>query len=94
MAWATEEASFDSWRGKATFLFLKASRRVLEPTNLTIQYVSRAVSPGIKLPENDVDHLQVSSAEIKNGCSYTVTPLCVFMACMGTALPLLRQRVV
>jgi hypothetical protein len=52
----------------------------LVPTQPLIQWVSVAISPGIKRPGREADHSPPSSAEVKNACSYTSTPPYVFMA--------------
>ena len=56
---------FDSRRGKRFFLFSKTSR-------LAVRFV-----PRMKWPGREVDYSLLSSAEIKNGWSYTsVSPIC------------------
>jgi hypothetical protein len=54
-----------SGRGKI-FLFSAASRPDLGPTQLPIQWVPGALSPGLKQPGREADHSHPSSAEVKN----------------------------
>jgi len=53
-------------------------------TQPPIQWIMSAFSPGVKLPCYEAEHLVLSSAEVKNGLSYTFIPLCVYMAYIGT----------
>jgi hypothetical protein len=39
-----------------------------------------ALSPGVKRPEREADHLPPTSAEVKKTWVYTATPLYAFMA--------------
>jgi hypothetical protein len=55
----------DSRRGLGIFLFTTASRTALGPTQLPIQWVSRALSLGVKRPGREADHLPPSIAEVK-----------------------------
>jgi hypothetical protein len=55
------------------------------PTKPPIQWVSRALSLGVKRPGREADHSPPSSAEVKNAWSYTSTPQYVFMVwCLVT----------
>jgi hypothetical protein len=56
------------------FHFTSASRTALEPTQPPIQWVSGALSLGVKRPGREADHSPPSSAEVKNAWSYTSTP--------------------
>jgi hypothetical protein len=47
------------------FLFTTASRTSMGPTQPTIQWVSGALSLGLKRPEREADHLSPSSAKVK-----------------------------
>jgi hypothetical protein len=47
------------------FLFTTASRTTLGPTQPPSQWVTRALSLGIKRPEREVGHSPPSSAEVK-----------------------------
>ena len=49
----------------------KASRSVLHRTPRHIQWVPAVLDA--RRPGGEVDHLRVSSAEVKNECSYTST---------------------
>jgi hypothetical protein len=60
-----EVLGFDSRRRLGIFLFTTASRTVLEPTQPPIQWVSGAVSLGVKRPGREADHSPPSSAEVK-----------------------------
>jgi hypothetical protein len=55
--------------GGKKFLFSKTSRRILGPTQHPIQWV-----PWVKGQGRDADHSPLSSAEGKNGWSYTSAP--------------------
>jgi hypothetical protein len=70
---------FDSRRGLGIFLFATASRTALGPTQPPIRWVLGILSPGIKRPGREADHLSPTSAEVKNTWSYTSTPQYVFM---------------
>jgi hypothetical protein len=61
-------------RGWEIFLLTTASRLVLGPTKPPIQWVSGALSLGVKRPVPEADHSPPSSAEVKNAWSYTSTP--------------------
>jgi hypothetical protein len=50
------------------------------PTQPPIQWVSEAVSSGIKRPGREADHSPPTSAEVKKTWIYTFTPPHVFMA--------------
>jgi len=62
-------------------LFATASKPALGITQTLIQWVSggRGLSLGVKWPGRETDHSPPSTAEIKNGRSYTSTPLQAFM---------------
>jgi hypothetical protein len=62
------------------FLLSTSSRPVLGPTQLPIQWVPRALSPGVKWPGREADHSAPTSAEVKTTWIYTSTPPYVFMA--------------
>jgi hypothetical protein len=55
------------------FLFLKASRPVLDPARLPVQWVLGAVAIEAKRLEREADHPLLSSVEV-NAWSYTSTP--------------------
>jgi hypothetical protein len=50
------------------------SRLALGPTQPPIQRVTGALSLGVKRPGREADNSPPSSAEVKNGWSYTSTP--------------------
>jgi hypothetical protein len=75
-------------------LLTSASRAALGPTQ-SIQWVSGAISLGVKRPERKPNHSSQSSAEVRNAWSYTSTPPIALMAwcsvkkSTGTTLPYL-----
>jgi hypothetical protein len=64
---------FDSQRGLGIFLFTTGSRTALGPTQPPIQWVTGALSLWVKRWGREADHSPPSSAEVKNGWSYTST---------------------
>jgi hypothetical protein len=56
------------------FLFATACRLALLPNHLPMQWVLRALTPGIKWPERVADQSPPSGAETKNAWSRTSTP--------------------
>jgi hypothetical protein len=56
------------------FLLATTPRQAQGATQPPIQWVLGALTPGIKGPGREVDHLPPASAEVKNGWSYTSTP--------------------
>jgi hypothetical protein len=56
------------------FLYSIAFRPNLGPTLPLIQWVPRALSPGVKRPRRETDHSPASSAEVKNDGT-TIPPL-------------------
>jgi hypothetical protein len=66
--------------GVKNFLFSTLFRRALGPTQSPIQWVPAAISPGVKRPGREVDHLPSTSAEVRNMWAYTSTPPYAFMA--------------
>jgi hypothetical protein len=59
---------------------ITVSRPPLGPTQLPIQCVPGALSPGVKRLGREADHIPPSTAEVKNVWSYTSTRQYVFMA--------------
>jgi hypothetical protein len=49
------------------------------PTQPPIQWVTEGLASGVKRAEREVDSSRPSTAEVKNGCSYTSISLHVFM---------------
>jgi hypothetical protein len=78
--WTIGVLGFDSRRGLGIFLFTAASRVALGPTQPPIQWVSGALSLGVKRPGREANHSLPSSAEIKNAWSYIPLPQYSFMA--------------
>jgi hypothetical protein len=62
------------------FHFSTSSRRAPGPTKPPIQRVPAPLSPEVKWPGCEADHLPPTSAKIKKTCIYTSTPPYVFMA--------------
>jgi len=62
-------------------LFSVACRRFLG----SLQWVPLGIVPRDKRPGHKADHTLLSSAEVKNGWSYTSTFPWDFMSCTGTA---------
>jgi hypothetical protein len=56
------------------FLFTTASRTALGPIQSPIQWVTGALSLGVKRPGREADHSPPSSSEVKNVWSYTLAP--------------------
>jgi hypothetical protein len=57
----------------------------LRPIQLPIPWIPEALSPGVKWPGCEADHLPSSSTKVKNAWSCTSTPSYVFMAwCLVT----------
>jgi hypothetical protein len=61
---------FDSRRGQKSFLFT-ASIPDLNFTQPPIQWLTRALFPGLKRPMRGADHSPPSSADVKDAWSYT-----------------------
>jgi hypothetical protein len=56
------------------FHFSMSSRPAVGPTQPPIQWVSGALSPGIKLPGHEADHSPPTSTEVKKTWICTSTP--------------------
>jgi len=65
---------------KYIHFFATASRPILDPTRPPIYWVPGVLPLGVKQPGREVDHSPPSSAEAKNTCRSTSTPLYVLMA--------------
>jgi hypothetical protein len=63
--WTIGVLGFDFRRGLGIFLYTTASRTALGPTQPRIQWVSGALSLGVKRPGREADHSPPSSAEVK-----------------------------
>jgi hypothetical protein len=57
------------------FLFYTLSRPTLGPTQPPIEWVLRALSPGVKRPVREADHSPPSSAEVKKLYLYIQSPI-------------------
>jgi hypothetical protein len=62
------------------FLFSMSPGPALGSTQPPNQWVSGALSPGVKRPGCEADHSPPASAEVKKMWIYTSTPLYAFMA--------------
>jgi hypothetical protein len=60
-------------------MFSTSSRPALEPTQPRIQWAPGALSPGVKRPGLEADHLPVTSVEVKNMWIYVSTPSYTFV---------------
>jgi hypothetical protein len=78
--------------GGKNFHFSMSSRLALGPTQPPIQWVPGALSPGVKRPGREADHLPPTSAEVKKTWVYTSSPPYIFMLSTGTTLPYLCHR--
>jgi hypothetical protein len=65
---------FESRQGLGIFLLATASRPALGSIQPTIQWVTGAISLGVKRPGREAYHSPPSSAEVKDAWSYTSTP--------------------
>jgi hypothetical protein len=68
---------FNCWQRQwgDSILFATVSRPALGATQSPIQWILGALTPGIKRPGRETDHLAPSSARVKNTWSYTSTPI-------------------
>jgi hypothetical protein len=60
-------------------IFFTSSRPALGPTQTPIEWVSGALSPGVKRQGREADHSHPTSAEVKKKWIYTSTPPYAFM---------------
>jgi hypothetical protein len=65
---------FESRQGLGIFLFITASRPALGTTQPPIQWVTGAISLGLKRSGHQADHSPPSSAVFNYGWNYTFTP--------------------
>jgi hypothetical protein len=56
------------------FLFATASTQAVKPTQPPIQWIKWAVSPGVKRPGCEADHLPPANAEVENAWRCTSSP--------------------
>jgi len=68
------QVGFDSLEGLRIFLFATASRLAVGPTQHPLQWVTGALSPGVKQPMRGADHSYPPSSEVKNTWSYISAP--------------------
>jgi hypothetical protein len=66
-------------RWENNFHFSMSSKSALRPTQLPIQWVRGALSPGVKWPGRKSDHSPPTSAEVKKTRVYTSTTPYVFI---------------
>jgi hypothetical protein len=65
LGYGLDDRGFESRQGMGIFLFTTASRLALGPTQPPIQWVSGALSPGVKRSRCEIDHSPPSSSEVK-----------------------------
>jgi hypothetical protein len=66
-------SGIDSRQGQVYFLFATVSRPALGHTQSPIQWVSAAISLGVKRPGREADHSPPSSDKVKNAWRYAST---------------------
>jgi len=74
-----EWSGFDYRQVLGIFLFAIAFRSALWPIQTPIQMVTGVISPGVKRPGRESDHLPPSRAYVKNAWSHIPTPQYAFM---------------
>jgi hypothetical protein len=74
LGYVLNDRGFQSLQGLGIFLFITSSRPALWSTQPPIQWVTGALSLGIKRPGREADHSPPSSSEVKNSWNYTSTP--------------------
>jgi hypothetical protein len=67
--WVMEGTVLDSWQGQQGSLFSIASRPALRSTQPPTQWVTGAVSPGIRRQWRESDPSLSSNTEVRNGGS-------------------------
>jgi hypothetical protein len=78
LGYELDDPEFDSREGPGIFIFITVSRPALGPIQPPIQWLSGALSPGVKRLGREADHSPPSSAEVKNAWSYTsIPPICL-----------------
>jgi hypothetical protein len=73
MDWTAKESEFDSWQGRMIFLFSMMSSPALRSTQPLIQWVSGALSAGVKQVDCGGDYSLLSSTKIKDAWIYAPT---------------------
>jgi hypothetical protein len=66
--------------GGKNFYISVSSRLALEPTQSPIQWLPEALSPGVKRPGLEAEHLSPASAEVKKMWICASTPPYAFIA--------------
>jgi hypothetical protein len=74
LGYGLDDRRFKSWQCLGMFFFTSASKPVLRHTQPPIQWVTGALSLGVKRPGLETDHSTPSNAEVKNALSYASTP--------------------
>jgi hypothetical protein len=69
-----DDRLFESRQRLGIFIFTTTYRPALGPTQPPIQWLSGALSLGVKWPVHEADHSLPSSAEINYAWIYTSTP--------------------
>ena len=85
-------AGFDVQQEQELFVYSELPRSTLgahpAPYSMMYLFFSLGLGEGGRKPEQEVDHLRPSSAEVKNEWSYTSTSLMPSLACRRKTLPL------
>jgi hypothetical protein len=68
----SEESCFDSQHRQEIFVFVKASRLVVVPTQLHVLWVTGAVFLAVKWLLYEADHSTPSGDNINNAWNYTI----------------------
>jgi hypothetical protein len=74
LGYGLDDRGIESRQGLEIFLFMTASKPVLEPIQTLIQCVSAALPLGVKRPGHEAYHSPPTSAEVNNEWSYTPLP--------------------
>jgi hypothetical protein len=73
-----DDREFESRQGLGNF-FIIVPKPKIGPTQPPIQWVTEAISLGVKRPGRKADHSPQSSAEVKNAWSYTLLAQYAYM---------------
>jgi len=88
MGQMTKELCFDSWHGQETFLYSKASRQALGPTQTPLSWTFVLLSPaesGWNMKFSTYFHLVLG---MRISGTITSLPLCALMVCIETKVSL------
>jgi hypothetical protein len=66
VGWETEEFDLNSWQEQETFLFFRVSRPAMGSSQLPIQWILGAISPGVKGQRYESEYSPPPSAKVKN----------------------------